>query len=84
MRIGSGVISFITVNDGKVAILTAVTEDLINSVSALDLARVGSIAVGGKGGGGRADMAQAGGPNGMEADKALKTIKNYLSLLKNL
>ena len=84
MRIGSGVISFITVNDGKVAILTAVTEDLIKSVSAVDLARVGSIAVGGKGGGGRADMAQAGGPNGMEADKALEAIKNYLSLLKNL
>ena len=84
MRIGSGVISFITVNDGKVAILTAVTEDLINSVSAVDLARVGSIAVGGKGGGGRPDMAQAGGPNGMEADKALEAIKNYLSLLKNL
>ncbi|MEJ6576408.1 MAG: alanine--tRNA ligase [Emcibacteraceae bacterium] len=84
MRIGSGVISFITVNDGKVAILTAVTEDLINSVSAVDLARVGSIVVGGKGGGGRPDMAQAGGPNGMEADKALEAIKNYLSLLKNL
>ena len=57
-------ISFITVNDGKVAILTAVTEDLINSVSAVDLARVGSIAVGGKGGGGNDLTMKIGGGEG--------------------
>lgn len=78
-RIGSGVIAFIAVNDGKAAVLTAVTKDLIERVSAVDLVRIGAEAVGGKGGGGRPDMAQAGGPDGARAANALKAIEEHLS-----
>jgi alanyl-tRNA synthetase len=77
-RIGSGVIAFITVNDGKASLLTAVTQDLIGKISAVELVRVGAEALGGQGGGGRPDMAQAGGPNGNEAQKAIKAIESAL------
>lgn len=78
-RIGSGVIAFIAVNDGKAAVLTAVTDDIKDKISAVDLVRVAAEVVGGKGGGGRSDMAQAGGPNGAEAENALKAIESALS-----
>lgn len=77
-RIGSGVIAFIAVNDGKAAVLTAVTDDLNDKVSAVDLVRAGAAAVGGKGGGGRPDMAQAGGPDGSNALEAIKAIEAIL------
>ena len=50
-------------------------DDLIGRISAVDLVRVGSKAVGGKGGGGRPDMAQAGGPEGSRGAAALKAIE---------
>ncbi|MBT5185915.1 MAG: alanine--tRNA ligase, partial [Kordiimonadaceae bacterium] len=78
-RLGSGVIAYIAVNDGKAAVLTAVTDDIKDKFSAVDLVRVGAEAVGGKGGGGRPDMAQAGGPNGADAAEALKAIESALS-----
>jgi alanyl-tRNA synthetase len=56
-----------------------VTEDLTRSWSAVDLVKVGSEALGGKGGGGRPDMAQAGGPDGAKAGDALKAIEARLS-----
>ena len=59
--------------------MVAVTEDLTAHISAIDLVRAGSAAVGGKGGGGRADMAQAGGPKGAEAAKAVAAIEAALS-----
>ena len=61
---GSGVAAFIGVNDGKAALAVGVTDDLKDKLSAVDLVRAGAEAVGGKGGGGRPDMAQAGGPDG--------------------
>tara|TARA_R110002073_G_scaffold9448_4_gene48081 strand:+ start:6922 stop:9582 length:2661 start_codon:yes stop_codon:yes gene_type:complete len=80
-KIGSGVIALIAVNDSKVGVLTAVTDDLKGSVSAVDLVRVGAAAVGGKGGGGRPDMAQAGGPDGTKAAEALSAIEELLETL---
>lgn len=77
-RLESGVIAFIAVNDGKAAILTAVTDDLTSKISAVDLVKVGAEALGGKGGGGRPDMAQAGGPNGSAASEAIKKIMGIL------
>ncbi len=77
-RVGSGVIAFIAVNDGKAAVLTAVTDDLKDKISAVELVKVGAAAVGGKGGGGRPDMAQAGGPDGGKAGEALKAIEGEL------
>jgi len=73
-QIGSGVVAIVTVNDGKAALAVGVTDDLKGDLSAVDLVRVGAEALGGKGGGGRADMAQAGGPNGSQAQAALDDI----------
>jgi alanyl-tRNA synthetase len=73
--IGSGVVAVIGVtDDGKAGIVVGVTDDLTSKFSAVDLVRVGSEALGGKGGGGRPDMAQAGGPDGAKADAALAAI----------
>src|SRR3546814_14958646 len=54
-QVGSGVVALIATNDGKGSIVVAVTDDLTSRLSAVDLARVGSEAMGGKGGGGRPD-----------------------------
>ena len=78
-QVGSGGVALITVNEGRVSLVVAVTEDLTAHISAIDLVRAGSAAVGGKGGGGRADMAQAGGPKGAEAAKAVAAIEAALS-----
>ena len=56
----------------------AVTSDLTARFNAVELVRVGSEALGGKGGGGRPDMAQAGGPDGSKADHALQAIATLL------
>ena len=74
-RIGSGVAVIVAVNEGKGAIAAAVTDDLTGTVSAVDLVRAGVAAMGGKGGGGRADMAQGGGPEGDKAADALAAVK---------
>ena len=74
--LGSGVVALIAVSeDGKGAVVVAVTDDLTKRFNAVDLVKVGSIAMGGKGGGGRADMAQAGGPDGGKAEDSLAAIK---------
>lgn len=78
-RIGSGVVAYIAINDAKASILTAVTDDLKDKISAVDLVKVAAEVLGGKGGGGRADMAQAGGPNGEHASKALLAIERALT-----
>ncbi|MEO1028629.1 MAG: alanine--tRNA ligase, partial [Pseudomonadota bacterium] len=77
--IGSGVVIFVGVNDGKAGVTVGVTKDLTDKVSAVDLVRLASAALGGKGGGGRPDMAQAGGPNGADADKAVDAVRQALS-----
>ncbi|GHF27119.1 alanine--tRNA ligase [Kordiimonas sediminis] len=77
--IGSGVVALIAVNDGKAGLLVGVTDDLKDTVNAVDLVRVGAEAVGGKGGGGRPDMAQAGGPDGAKATEALLAIENAIA-----
>ena len=78
---GSGVAVFVAVNDGKAAVATGVTKDILDKVSAVDLVKVASEAVGGKGGGGRPDMAQAGGPDGDKADAALDAVRELLKSL---
>ena len=70
----SGITAVVSVDDGKASIVVGVTDDLVDRVSAVDLVRVGSSALGGKGGGGRPDMAQAGGPDGSEAQAAVDAI----------
>ena len=80
-KLGSGVVALVAVNEGKAALLVGVTEDLTGRINAVDLVRVGAEALGGKGGGGRADMAQAGGPDGAAADTALNSIRDALGRL---
>ncbi|MGY5804619.1 alanine--tRNA ligase [Rhizobium sp. LEGMi12c] len=78
--LGSGVVALIGVSeDGKASAVVAVTEDLTGRFSAVDLVRVASAALGGKGGGGRPDMAQAGGPDGAKADEAIEAIAAALA-----
>ncbi|AHG45597.1 alanyl-tRNA synthetase [Rhizobium leguminosarum bv. trifolii CB782] len=73
--IGSGVVTLIGVSDdGKASAVVAVTPDLVGRFSAVDLVRVASTALGGKGGGGRPDMAQAGGPDGSKAEEAIEAV----------
>ncbi|MBK0021184.1 MULTISPECIES: alanine--tRNA ligase [Brucella] len=75
-QVGSGVVLFIGVGeDGKASAVAAVTEDLVGRFSAVDLVRAASGALGGAGGGGRPDMAQAGGPDGTKANDAIAAVK---------
>jgi alanyl-tRNA synthetase len=69
----------VAVNDGKASLVVAVTDDLVKKFSAVDLVKAGAEALGGKGGGGRPDMAQAGGPDGSKADEAVKAIESKLA-----
>ncbi|WP_346032172.1 alanine--tRNA ligase [Erythrobacter westpacificensis] len=78
-RMGSGVAAICAVNDGKAAFAVGVTDDLTSTISAVDLVRVGVEALGGKGGGGRPDMAQGGGPDGGNADAALAAVREALA-----
>jgi alanyl-tRNA synthetase len=78
-RLGSGIAAAVAVNDGKAAFAVAVTDDLTDRFSAVELVRVGVEALGGKGGGGRADMAQGGGPDGGKADEAIAAVKAALA-----
>ena len=78
-RLGSGVAAIVAVDDGRASIAVAVTDDLIGKASAVDLVRAEVEALGGKGGGGRPDMAQAGGPDGAKAADAIAAVKAALA-----
>jgi len=78
-QLKSGVIVLIAANDGKASIVVSVTNDLTAKISAVDLVRAGSEALGGKGGGGRPDMAQAGGPDADKGGEAVKAIRNLIA-----
>ena len=79
-QLGSGVVAIVGVTpDGKAGVVVGVTPDLTARFSAVDLVRKGAEALGGKGGGGRPDMAQAGGPDGAKADAALAAIAEALA-----
>ena len=78
-RVGSGVAAVVAVNDGRAAFAVAVTDDLTARFDAVALVRAGVEALGGKGGGGRPDMAQGGGPDGGKADAALDAVRQALA-----
>ena len=77
-KLGSGVVALVATADGKASIVVAVTDDLTSRLSAVDLVKAASGAIGGQGGGGRPDMAQAGGPDGARAPEALSAIEALL------
>jgi len=79
-QLGSGVVAIVGVTgDGKAGVVVGVTNDLTGKLNAVDLVRVASEALGGKGGGGRPDMAQAGGPDGAKAEAALAAIEKAVA-----
>ncbi len=79
-QLGSGVVAIVGVTgDGKAGVVVGVTSDLTSRYNAVDLARVASVVLGGKGGGGRPDMAQAGGPDGAKATAALSAIEKAMA-----
>jgi alanyl-tRNA synthetase len=79
-QLGSGVVAIVGLtSDGKAGVVVGVTADLTSRYNAVDLVRVASEALGGKGGGGRPDMAQAGGPDGAKADAALAAIAKAMA-----
>jgi alanyl-tRNA synthetase len=77
--IGSGVVALVGRADGKASLVVGVTDDLAGRFNAVDLVRLGAAALGGKGGGGRPDMAQAGGPDADQADAAIAAIERGLA-----
>jgi alanyl-tRNA synthetase len=73
--LGSGVVAFVSVGEGdRASIVVGVTPDLVAANNAVDLVKIGASELGGTGGGGRPDMAQAGGPEGSKAEAALQAI----------
>ena len=76
--IKSGIVLLVNTTEGKVSIVAAVTNDLTDKINAVDLVKAGSKEVGGQGGGGRADMAQAGGNNPAQVKQALKVMKELI------
>ena len=76
--IKSGIVLLINTTEGKVSIVAAVTDDLTDKLSAIDLVKAGSHEVGGQGGGGRPDMAQAGGNDASHVKQAFKSMKSLI------
>jgi alanyl-tRNA synthetase len=78
--LGSGVVVFVgTSEEGKASVVVGVTDDLTGRFNAVDLVRKASVAIGGQGGGGRPDMAQAGGPDAAKAAAAVEAVKAALA-----
>ena len=79
-KLGSGVVALVSVaDDGKASLVVGVTADLTGRISAVELVKKGAERLGGKGGGGRPDMAQAGGPEGKDAAAAVESIEAALA-----
>ncbi|MBR9762587.1 MAG: alanine--tRNA ligase [Rhodobacteraceae bacterium] len=78
-KIGSGVVLLVAEDDGKVAVAAGVTDDLIDKISAVEVLRAAVPAVGGKGGGGRPDMAQGGGKDFSGAEEALAAARAHIA-----
>ena len=72
--LNNAVICMVATEAGKASVVVAVTDDLTDTKNAVDLVRLGSAALGGSGGGGRPDMAQAGGPNADDAQAAIDAV----------
>ncbi|MGH6989927.1 MAG: alanine--tRNA ligase [Stellaceae bacterium] len=78
-EIGSGIVALVATADGKASLVVGVTEDLTRRFNAVDLVKLGAAALGGKGGGGRPDLAQAGGPDAGQAEAALQAVETAIA-----
>jgi alanyl-tRNA synthetase len=80
-KLGSGVVALVSTNgEGRASLYVGVTADLTAKLSAVDLVRAGAAVLGGKGGGGRPDLAQAGGPDARKASEALEAISAAIAI----
>jgi alanyl-tRNA synthetase len=77
-KLGSGIVAIVATNEGRATIAVGVTDDLLERFSAVDLVRAGVEVLGGKGGGGRADMAQGGGPDASAAAGAIQAVRTAI------
>ena len=82
--IESGVVALYSIDNSKVSLVVAVTKDLSKVLSAVDLVKVGSLVIGGNGGGGRPTMAQSGGTKPLSIDKSLVTMEQYIKVSKKI
>ena len=73
------VVAVVSIQDGKASLVVGVTDDLTEEFDAVEIVRVGALALGGKGGGGRPDMAQAGGPEASTAEAASASIEEAIA-----
>ncbi len=78
-QLGSGVVALVAREEGKASIVVGVTDDLMKRFDAVELVKLGAAALGGKGGGGRPDMAQAGGPDVGQAEAALAAVERAVA-----
>ncbi|HTC18918.1 MAG TPA: alanine--tRNA ligase, partial [Stellaceae bacterium] len=78
-QIGSGVVALVAREEGKASIVVGVTDDLMKRFDAVELVKLGAAALGGKGGGGRPDMAQAGGPDVGQVEAALAAVERAVA-----
>ena len=74
----SGAVLLIAESDGKIAVAAGVTEDLTGILSAVDIVTIAVSELGGKGGGGRADMAQGGSKSAKNAAQAINAVKQMM------
>ncbi|MFZ3583491.1 alanine--tRNA ligase [Loktanella sp. DJP18] len=81
-KMGSGAVVLITESGGKAAVAAGVTADLTGKLSAVDLLRAAVAELGGKGGGGRPDMAQGGGASVDNADAAIAAAKRIVEAMQ--
>ena len=79
LELGSGVVAIVGREEGKASIVVGVTPDLAGRIDAVELVRLGAEKLGGKGGGGRPDMAQAGGPDPSQAEAALAAVEQAVA-----
>jgi alanyl-tRNA synthetase len=78
-RVGSGVVALVAVTDGRASVAVGVTDDLTERRNAVELVQKAVAELGGKGGGGRPDMAQGGGPDASKAEDALRAVREALA-----
>ncbi len=78
-QLGSGVVALVSTAEGKASVVVAISPDLTARFNAVDLVRSASAAIGGRGGGGRPELAQAGGPDAGAADAALAAVRAALA-----
>ena len=77
-QLGSGIVAYVSTNEGKAAIAVALTPDLVGRFDAAALARAAVLAMGGQGAGGKPDFAQGGAPDAAKAQAGLDAVKAAL------